>query len=311
MAARNPFQQAPAARSPDDEANPYRSPAASLVPDAPPMAPGQLRPTRIGIGDVLTSTWEIYKSQMGMCIAVAITCIVLNIALQLTGEAIVGVAEAVGPVEVFIGANLVFFVVQWCIQLWLAAGQTLFMLRVGRGEEAPFTLLFSGGPYLIRIILATILMVLLSLAMAVVCALPALIGYFATRDQNLTLGLGALGVLLGIPLLLYVSLTFSQFQFLIIDRNMGPVESLLTSRQITPGNRLAIFALYIIATLLVFGGCFACLIGAVFTLPYSMLLFAVVYLAMTGQPTADQWLPQSPSRAPAPATQDHRSPLWG
>ncbi|MEX2121154.1 MAG: hypothetical protein WD847_16295 [Pirellulales bacterium] len=251
---------------------------------------------------MLTSTWEIFKPQMGMCIAVAITCIVLNIAIQLIGQAVENIAQAIGPVEVFLVVSIASEIIQWCVQVWLAAGQALFMLRVGRGADAPFTLVFAGGPYLIRIILATILLGLLTLTVLAMCGLPALIGYVTTRDQNLTLGLGAFGVLLGIPLLMYVSLTFSQVQFLIIDRNIGPVESLLTSRQITPGNRLAILALYIIATFLIVGGFFACLIGAVFTLPYSMLLFAVVYLAMTGQPTADQWLQQPPGRVPVPTT---------
>ncbi|MEX2558963.1 MAG: hypothetical protein WD403_03565, partial [Pirellulales bacterium] len=155
VAARNPFQQAPAARSPDDEANPYRSPAASLAPDAPPTVPGQLRPTPIFVGDVLTSTWEIYKSQMGMCIAVVLACGALNFAIQQVGQVVVMIAQAVGPVEVVIGVNILAVVIQSCVQAWLTAGQNIFMLRTGRGEEAPFTLIFSGGPYLVRVILGS------------------------------------------------------------------------------------------------------------------------------------------------------------
>jgi len=123
-----------------------------------------------------------------------------------------------------------------------------------------------------------------------------LIAYAATGDQNTALVVLLVGLLVGAIPLLYVALTFSQFQFLIVDRNLGALESLSTSNTIMSGNRLSLFALGLLTGLLNMAGFCACLIGLVFTAPYVVLLFAVAYLAMTGQPTADQWL-----RAPLPA----------
>jgi uncharacterized membrane protein len=54
--------------------------------------------------------------------------------------------------------------------------------------------------------------------------------------------------------------------------------------------------IYLVATIVgvVIAIC-TCLVGILAVAPFMALLSAVVYLAITGQPTADQYYPQAPA----------------
>ena len=80
----------------------------------------------------------------------------------------------------------------------------------------------------------------------------------------------------------------SQYMFLIIDRNAGPLECLTLSREVTVGNRLMIFLLFLISIPLTMMGLLACCVGMLFSMSFFMLALSVQYLLMTGQPTGDQ-----------------------
>ena len=96
-----------------------------------------------------------------------------------------------------------------------------------------------------------------------------------------------LGLLCWIPALI-VSLMYSQFYYLIIEQDAGILESMSLSRQITAGNKLTLFAVWVLVGLLNMVGVLACCVGLLATAPFGALINVVVYLAMTGQPTADQ-----------------------
>jgi uncharacterized membrane protein len=89
-----------------------------------------------------------------------------------------------------------------------------------------------------------------------------------------------------------VSLVFSQFTYLIVDRNAGPIDSLKMSADVTRGNRLTIFLIWLAFGAASFGLIlFTCGLGMFVVMPVGSLLWAIMYLAMTGQRTADQMLP--------------------
>ena len=141
-----------------------------------------------------------------------------------------------------------------------------FFLKTARGQNATFADVFSGGPYFLNIILASILYSLILIAGVIMFIVPAFIFTFM----------------------------FSQFYYVILDRNVGAIDSLKLSKEMTTGNKLTLFVLGLLAGLLgLVVTLLTCGVGLLFVAPFMTLLGAVTYLAMTGQPTADQ-LPQSP-----------------
>ncbi|NIL96163.1 MAG: hypothetical protein GTO62_03225 [Planctomycetales bacterium] len=86
-----------------------------------------------------------------------------------------------------------------------------------------------------------------------------------------------------------LALMFSQFYFLILDRRLGVMDSLSYSNQIMQGNKLTLFAI-ILVTILLGAAVVVCTcgVGLLAVLPFLGLLYPVVYLAITAQPTADR-----------------------
>ena len=103
--------------------------------------------------------------------------------------------------------------------VWLFVGQTRWFLQIARGEPAPFSDVFSGGPYFLNSLLACILV----------------------------------GVIVEVGFLLFVvpgvilALMLSQFLYAIVDRNMGAMDSLRFSKNVTTGNKLTLFLIGLLA----------------------------------------------------------------
>jgi hypothetical protein len=74
--------------------------------------------------------------------------------------------------------------------------------------------------------------------------------------------------------------------YVLVDRDVGVIESLKISRQITAGNKLSLFLLYIVGSVLgILGVCAFC-IGYLFVVGFMFLMLAVAYLTMSGQSIA-------------------------
>jgi uncharacterized membrane protein len=144
-------------------------------------------------------------------------------------------------------------------------------------------MIFEGGPYLLRTVLASLLLGLGGFAVACLCAIPAGGVYLATNDPAISIG--AFVVLLLFPSI-YILLTFMQYYYLIIDHNLGPVDSLAASREITRGNKLPMVAIFLVGFVLNLVGFLACCIGVLFTAPFVILSVTMTYLVMSGGATA-------------------------
>lgn len=258
-----PPQQAP---RPEDVENPYRSPSVGPY-TAAPAAPGEIRPTLIDINDVFSRTWAIFKSHWGLCLWVLVGATLLNFFASMLIQGVFRVVGIMAHDRVL--AQLLSFlgsVAGGAFGAWLQIGQTMFFVKTARGRNATFSDVFSGGPYFLNIILASILYTLIVIAGFIMFIVPSIIFTFM----------------------------FSQFYYLILDRNVGVMDSLKLSREVTTGNKLTLFVLGLLSGLLgVVVILLTCGVGLLAVAPFMALLGAVTYLIMTGQPTADQ-LPQAP-----------------
>ena len=268
--------------------NPYEAPAdpdAIASPFGHGPATSGIRPTRIDFGEVLDKTWQIFKEKWLMCAAVAVVCFIISFAAGQINQIVMNVIiELAGPVGV-VAAGIMYLAVQ-VFAIWIDVGLTIFFINTARGRPAEFSELFGGGPYLLRVICATILFLLMIYGAVVVCMGPG-IACAALGMQDLAGPLMIVGGCIGVIIAIILALMFFPYKYLIIDQNMGILESLSESRRITSGNKLIVFAIFFITGIAAFVLIlFTCGLGLLAWLPFYALLGAVMYLLMIGQPTA-------------------------
>jgi uncharacterized membrane protein/phage FluMu protein Com len=276
--------------------NPYQSPTDYAPgPVYVASAGGAIVPTRIDLGDIFSRTWTILKGQYGMTLAVFVLVwligFVANIGLSVVG----GVSDAAlgDPVAVAM-VNFLGMLIYWLFYFWLNAGASICYLKIARGQPAAIGEIFSGGPYFVRLLLATILFFLILWLIGMVFVIPAsFVGWILTFNgaDPSTIGFGALaGFAIALIPGTAAALGLFPYYYVILDQNVRPVESLSLAWKITSGNKLTLFAIWALASVgaLVIT-VLTCGIGGLFLVaPFLSLLFPVIYLAMTGQPTAER-----------------------
>lgn len=139
----------------------------------------------------------------------------------------------------------------------LRTGWTAICLNISAGKAASFSELFSNFRYFLNFFLVSVLMVL---------------------------AVGAASLLLVLPGI-YLALRFSFAHFLVVDRNMGPVEALGESWKMTDGVVLNIFLSYFALLVLNLIGGMIPLLGMLVALAATAfvdLLIAAIYRSVKG-----------------------------
>lgn len=225
-----------------------------------PLSAEQL-PVRIDAGDVLSKGWEIYKAEFGMCFGGILLVSVANSAANVPASVLQVALEdgkiGGGAFAIALATYFALMLAGMVFQLFITTGQHIFLLRIARGEPARIQDLFAGGPFLLRTIGNTILFGMLMVLGFVACVIPGII----------------------------VILVFWPYLYILVDQNPKGIECLTRASQITSGNWGAVFLLALAAIGIQILGVLACFIGLLFTTPLIVLLFAVAYCRMTGQPT--------------------------
>ena len=292
---------------PEAALNPYQSPADIYGPQAGVESTGEIRPTRIEVGDVIDRSWRIFQSQMGLVILVVFVAGVINQAAQFGVNIVTSMfGLMVNEPGLILAFNITAALLSMVFQLWITFGQMVFLLKVGRGENGEFTDLFAGGRYLIPGLLAYVVFGLVNGLLIALGAAPAAAVYFLLGDEDATALAGLAGAAIFLIPLVYVTIMFSQFVFVLVDRQAGPIESLQVSAQITRGNKLSLILLWIVFTMINLLGCLALCVGLIFTTPFTWLMMAVTYLTMTGQPTAERFL--TPPAGSIPPAENYSPP---
>ncbi|MBL8827359.1 MAG: hypothetical protein JNM18_10325 [Planctomycetaceae bacterium] len=240
-----------------------------------PLGQYPIRPTPLNIGEVLTFAWNVLKREMGMCILAMFITMGVNFGFSMIGnvvQAVVAQSRDEATRMVGLGIFGVLQIVGMVVQTWLNLGVAKFNLGIARGQRADIYEVFRGGPYLVPAILASLL-----IGGGVLLCLAVLLPAFLTEYW----------LIVGIPVAvigtLYISFTYSQFMYLIVDRGMGVMDSLNTSAQIMAGNRLLLFVLGIVCGGIMLLGLLAFCVGLFVAIPLVSLVMVVAYLQMTGQ----------------------------
>ena len=271
------------APSPGAGANPYQSPSAYPAA-APVQAAGAVHSTRLDIGDVLRTTWEIFKVEWGTCLAAGILVwLTIAIAIAVLAGGPFMLLFSVSPFLAMV-AGFCGYLVALVFAAWLGCGAIRYFLMVARGDRPEMGELFRGGPQFVTVLLTGLLLSVAFMAVHMVAAAPGFVLAFVSPKMGLLLM--GLGRFVASVVIWVASLMFSQAYFLIIERNAGVLESLQLSRQITEGNKISLLIVSIVMAVIFFVSLLPCGLGLFVSIPFAILLWPVMYLRMTGQPVA-------------------------
>lgn len=220
---------------------------------------GEFVPTTVEIGPIFEQAWEIFKRNIGIAVAITVVGAIISFLSGIPGQILQLAADqgGVDPLMLFIGI-LGSAVLQYGVMFLLWAGQSYTMLKLARGEPVELSDLFRGGPYFLRSAGSSFLYLLMVTVGMLLCLVP---GVFAM-------------------------LLFWPYLYVIVDRDVGALEGLSTAKRLTEGNLGTGFLLGLMTIGLNIIGILMCCVGVLFTAPLCMLLSAVAYLMISGQPTA-------------------------
>lgn len=249
----------------DDEANPFAAPQSDLVSrDVEVDHRDEPRSHQlIDAGDVITTTWEIFKVDFGITVGgMFLGAILINVCsvpqniLQMVGNALIGHGNVeVGRICVYLSICCLPLTIGG--QIFIQLGQARLLLNIARGDHAQVSDLFSGGRYFWRMLGATFLYGLMISLGFLACVIP--------------------GFILG--------LMFCCYAYLLIDEDLPGIECLSRAREVTKDNLVALLVLLVAAIGINFLGLLMFCVGIIATIPLTGLMFAVAYCKMTGQRT--------------------------
>ena len=278
----------PAATAGSQPPHPSSLPPAPFDPSSPESSrsqpPGEIVPSALDLGNVFGRTWAIFKPNWGQCLLVVLAVWGLSLAANIT----IGFIPFVGTI------------IPWVLQTWLYIGMALFFLKIARGQNAEVAEIFTGGPFLLKIILASILLSLIVLGVGLACVGPlSLIASLISKDVVAVFF--AIGAVIAFFILVYVSLALSQYYYLIIDRNMDVIDAFKLSNELMRGNKLTLLGIGVLSIIIMFIAALPLLLGLLVAIPYFTLMYAVIYLSVTGQPMADERIDQLPAVGSTPS----------
>lgn len=234
------------------------------------------------VGEVLATSWEIFKVEWGVCLGALLLPVILYVGSGFAfGLLLLPFALALREAG---EAGLVLFFIVYvtgvvCIalfQMMLQLGMWIILIGVARGRGQGINDLFSGGRYLGRMLINTIV---LALAMMPLGLIVVAIGA-AVPDLMFA------GVILMYAVLFFAYLALWCYPLALVDQDLRGLEPLRESMRLTQGYRLQTFLLWLVLTVINVVGALPCGIGLFITLPLSVLTLAVAYCRLAGHRVA-------------------------
>lgn len=290
--AGNPFATGPAAPGAPSSDNPYAAPAydprvGTFAAGATPYAP-----TRISVGEVLSSAWTIFTNNLGNLLALGAMFVALFglfyalIASMVFGMIGVGGGNANQVGAIFAGV-VVVGIVGGIAALWLSLGAISYVIKIARGQPVTFGEVFSAARFLPTAIGAYLLMMLISFGATFVVLIPiGMIGALAANNEAVSAIAGLVGQLLNFGLSMLISIVMAFVFPFIVDRDAGVMEAIRGSFELATRNFLSLIVIWIVLVVVTIAGIIPCGLGLFFAVPYAFLAWIVSYLRASGQRTA-------------------------
>jgi uncharacterized membrane protein len=221
------------------------------------------------IGTALSSGWELFKEHLAAVLVALLIMTGISVVFSVINNVLQQVAmtaDSEGMVLAISGITFVISLISMVVNTFLQLG--FIRIAIGAVKSTPpagvlpspmgarpqIGDLFSAGRYLLYALLASFLTGILVMIGIVLLIVPGII---------LALGL--------------------QFTtYLIVDKNMGPIEAMKESWRITNGHKASLFLFGIVAFFIVLAGMLACGIGVFVAAPVIALATAFIYISIAG-----------------------------
>ncbi len=253
---------------------------------------GPLRPAKVTAGEILQLTWDTLTNRTKDCLLLGLILIALYIAgnsVSFVLSTLLGVAGGAEQPVVAVTINLLLYLWGQVFGAVVMGVALRYLLNLLRGSPEPMRGAFHILPVLWRLILVQIAISLIAGViaggLALICMLPLMIfGFNGQQPPVFLIGWFLILVPIVFCLVMYIWIRLSLAPALVIDRNLGVIDSLSESLRYTRGNVLGIFGgLFVVGLLAGLFALVTCMLGSVLGLPAVMLSIAVAYLLATGQ----------------------------
>ena len=294
----NPFADASdspfAPQKPVDTYNPYATPQSGMD-DQAIWSGGEslaLNHRLIDFGQVFNTSWKICSDNLGPCLLLGLVVIGVLIGIQIVSRVAEFAGTASGSLAAVLVIQLGVFCFNFLIQVGIQLGLWNFGIRLARDRRAEVGDLFQFGPFLVRGILVTLLIWLISMGIVMVCGVPIVILVVALGGEQafndvpyVVIPAIIAGVAAASVAMIWISFRLLLVMPLIVDRDLGVMDAVRASDSFMKGNKLTAFLVMIVAGLIASAITIAtCCIGGIFAYPYLAVVTATIYLSATGQP---------------------------
>jgi phage FluMu protein Com len=217
-------------------------------------------PRQVAASEVFENAWRIFQNHAGLLIGSWVLSTFIQMAFYIGMVVLVSLLSQGRPpgqdppaaAFLIIAPGMLVFLL---LMVFLNLGLLRLNLNVAQGRNASVSDLFSGGPYLLRAFGAGLVFLPIYMLGFAMCILPGIFALVALWPMG----------------------------FLVVDRRLGPIDSLREAWLITKPNLGAILLLGVITFGLQMLGVITCYVGFIVTVPLILLMFTVGYLMMSGQ----------------------------
>jgi len=199
------------------------------------------------IGDAVKYGWRKATGNISFFVVLFLIFIVVNVA-----------PAALGALFQHLNISILSFAAQlvgWALQLTMSLGLINVALRLHDNKKANYKNLFDHVHLVIPYFLTSI-----------IYGLIVFVGF----------------ILLIVPGIVW-SIKFRYFPYLMVDRNLGPIDALKESAKMTRGFKWKIFWFGVVIALINILGFLALIVGLFITVPLSMMAEAWVYRKLTAK----------------------------
>jgi hypothetical protein len=237
----------------------------------------------ITIEQLLKTTWEFLRDQFWMAVLLGLILLALGFVTALITTPLNIAAQATNDVRVVVGAQVLGQFLSVFVQVFIQLGGVITALHWARTGTIDIAQVFKAGTFYLRGLGLTLLIQLITLGVLLICAIP-LLASIPSRNEDQMIVCGVLGLLVAMPIIIWLTLNWYIAMPILVDRNSSIREAMSLSRFYMAGNRLTVFV-----TNLVFGlislpvVICTCGLGAIPLAPVASLFLVLVYLVSTGQ----------------------------
>lgn len=197
-------------------------------------------PNKFVISEALQFGWDTTKSNIGFFIGLLIVAGLIQYVPDIVAEII----EADAP-----DLSLIIRIASYVLSMIIGMGIIKICLRFCDGEKGEFSDLFSCYPLFFKYLIGSILYGLIVVVGLILLIIPGIVW----------------------------AIKFQFFDYLIVDKGLGPIDALEKSSEITRGVKWDLFIFAILLGIINLMGFVCLLVGLFVTIPITLVAMAFVY----------------------------------